>query len=270
MASVNPDIMKKNNWFQGAIITGEIKDRLVQAGRSHAERETDALILLSQTCDLLHRELKAEPYAEFLCAYRIDVFDSSIAFGKSSRKLCLHVRTIGIFTMYFYDRLVIDRQILEEIVNNSPEQCLDHEALTILIDWISSKYTRPAFPDTFIQRINADTSQDRRLNDFDKNFPQIEKIFVNLNPGNRELEDPECYSIRILLLLGRQFSDTSEEVQESICKEFKKVCSCKGIHVSSIDCVTEFSMTLADLRTHRYWSKDYITHSHALPKKGAS
>lgn len=247
-------------WKQGQVFEGTMKDVLTNIATEQFSwvDETDSLILLSQDCDLLHHSLENEPFVEFLCAQSIAKSDVSFVHGKNPRKL--HVEdTKG---SWFHVQMSHHIRIPREQINKDfpvPNKALTTTSLSMLVSWLSKRYSRPAFPDTFNSYLSNIKNLDDKLKKLNESYPLIKRFFFLLDPFS-EISTTEVYKLEIRVLLqGSSFdvheTDTKEKIEKEVAKLFKAPC----IRIDDVCCSFEDEMTLLELSYFRVWDKEYLS-----------
>ena len=152
---------EERRWDQGSLLTIETVNSLVAADVLPSEwKNKGYALVISHPCDLA-ADTAVEPFVEFVLATPIEQPDGNYRYGKSGRKLHLDA-IIGDRTEHFeisiHDHARVNRT---ELV--PPDEQLDKQATQLVARWVSRRYTRSAFPDTFNKRIEGQRPAMRRL-----------------------------------------------------------------------------------------------------------
>jgi hypothetical protein len=83
--------LEKHKWQQGAILHPKDAKRLLPE-----TLETDVLLVISQSCDLVHLKPDEEPWVELIRATRIDNGDGNYEHFKNPRKLHMTDPNLGV------------------------------------------------------------------------------------------------------------------------------------------------------------------------------
>ena len=142
----NRDRLIEKGWKQGAILrpTSEIT-----AGANYDVDDNSCLLTCSD-----NESFDIEPYFEVLCLKPLDKgqtattrMEKTVADWSLSTLL---IKT-NCWSSNAHQRHVIDRKLLLE--NLEPEYFIaDTDLLQIVLKWIAKRYTRIAFPETFVAR----------------------------------------------------------------------------------------------------------------------
>jgi hypothetical protein len=226
--------MRQLGWSQGFVFDGALKDALVSNAteRFSWADEADSLILISQDCDLLHHCLENEPFVEFLCAKSIEKSDVSFVHGKNPRRLQVQDAKGGWLDVQMSHRIRIPRNKIGEGYPIS-EKKLSKESLSILVSWLSKRYSRPAFPDHFNEYLSSIKHLDDKLTNLNESYPLIKRFFFYLDP----FSEADVYRLEIRVLLQGSSSDVVHEraMKETIEEKVEKLFSGPHIGIANLD-----------------------------------
>jgi hypothetical protein len=189
--------LRTHGWQQGAILPAPLRDGVVGLHNGSAIRDRDVLLVVSQSCDILHGSLEAEPLVEVIGARRVDSPDPLSINRRNPRKLHLILSSRGsaVIEVLSHDRGTLARERLSEA---APDGVLEPAALEDLIAWLARRYSRPAFPDAFMERLG---NVRRRLERLVRSFSdEIVGVYVALSDWG-ELSDDVAYEIVLLLVV---------------------------------------------------------------------
>lgn len=258
----DPRLIYTNGWRQGKLVRLEDSHTVLELVE-YVITESSRLIVISQDCDLVHNSYKNEPFVELIVAEPIAVkCDKSLTHGKNPRKLHFSLVNNGDLTSYqclASSKISIPRVILESIVP-CEEVLIIPEELQILKRWLSSRYSRTAFPDALNDRINPVRQDIEKI--LKSNGEKITAIYIFLDPWN---EIPEGYDYNIAIYGAMLVNDYSEEeclqsVTEAIEGIAVKLNECAGINVVDYSARSESDITLSDLRMLVQWNYEYLSY----------
>lgn len=232
MSNVGATI-KDNGWLQGKILCDEDLSALV--GQTC---ESPCIgVVVTQSCDLTHPCIKAEPHVELIIGFMTARANNraqrgNFTHGKSSRILCLEVHSSDGDSTWFefscHDRILIDRCQLANKQPNPDRFLLDADIETVTI-WLSQRYRRAALPDDFNQLI---APSDKKIKKDQKSLsPHISAIYFNLVP-DRDLEADESYQINLVATIPedqREQLESARKTFDSLIEKFEKA----GIEVNA-------------------------------------
>ena len=256
----NREHLIKSGWKQGILLIPN-DERLKK--NAHYEIPDDArLLIVSQTCDLVQGSFEREPYFEALCLHPLNQEpNGGYLGGKNSRRIefSLDIAKDGIIHWYAlpYERHLIERELL---LDRQPDSFLhDEQTLKMILRWLSRRYTRIAYPEAFVSRI--DTRKGPIGKKFSRLNPHISNVYVHVTPFS-ELDDDDEYSMEIMLVMNaKAFDDTK---QYALCDVIKKqledqLGKCDGITVEDISIESTASVTIEDLKGYLEWDYSYLS-----------
>jgi hypothetical protein len=156
------DQVDERGWAAGAVIPQALLPKLTPHIARPTQPETiitadDWLIVISQTCDVVQRKLENEPFVEVLHCKPIAGLRSEFQGRKSTRRLDFRPNKDAHGQVVLSAHAIADRYIIprEFFVEHSPDpdRCLSDKAVGNLQQWYALRYTRPAWPDEFCERI---------------------------------------------------------------------------------------------------------------------
>ena len=246
-------------WRQGILLKPD--DRLKE--NAHYDiSDDDLLLIVSQTCDLVQGSFKNEPWFEVLCLHPLhSAPDGNCLGGKNSRRIEFSTSAIRGDPSTWYalphERHLIDRRLLLEGVE--PAGMIDGETLKMILSWLSRRYTRTAFPEAFIQRMDA------RKRPIGKKFarlnPLVANVFIRLEPFE-EIETEHTYTVELMLVMNADDFDDPDKYKlcEAIQNELEKqLDQCDGIEVEEILIGSTADVTIEDLKGYREWDYSYLS-----------
>lgn len=255
----NREHLIEAGWKQGVLLSAN-DDRLKD--NAHYEVPDDALFLIvSQTCDLVQGSFESEPYFETLCLHSLDQKpNGGFLGGKNSHRIEFSLDISGDeITHWFalpYKRHLINRKLLLE---RQPESFIQDKPLKMILAWLSRRYTRTAFPESFVSRIN--TRKKPIAKKFSQLNPLISNVFVRVDPFE-ELDDAKDYSMEIMLVMDAEKFGDAEKWKK--CDEIKKeledqLRKCSGIKVDEISVESTTDVTIEDLKRFLEWHYSYLS-----------
>jgi hypothetical protein len=182
-------------WRQGAILPRE----LLNPGVIPSDLDPHAkLILLSHSCDIVQGSYELEPYVEFFVARPASKPDGSKTKGKNPRCLQLHLVVRGekeLHEISVHEKYRDQRNILEHGEPDTSCSILQGD-IRIVGLWAGKRYSRPAFPTAFNNRVSHSSKKIKRA--LQQYGAKVTGIFILFEPPEdfeRELPDTEPYRI---------------------------------------------------------------------------
>jgi len=252
-------------WRQGSVLPGPLVDQLKTKTTLPADVRNDAdlLIVITHDCDLIHGSLENEPFVEVLLAKSSppESQDGQLTFGKNPRRLQFSQKRgteDKIFEAEINDRFRAPRECLASVPPDG-ERALDQRTAAMICAWISKRYFRAAFPDTFESRIRPKKTWIR--DQLRKNGKYISAIFLMV--PDKELAIGQPYQI---LMRGTMrvadFEDNNkrETAQTALDKIAAKLADCVDVEVKEWELVSEQDISLDDLHFLKRWDYDSLSY----------
>lgn len=247
-------------WRQGILLKPE-GDRLAQ-NALHNVGYDDLLLIVSQNCDLVQGSFENEPWFEVLCIHPLNGEpNGGYLGGKNSRRIEFSTTAFGDNSGNWYalphERHLIDRQLLLEDIG--PTESIDDQTLKMILSWLSRRYTRVAFPEAFVQRMDARKSQIGKK--FARLNPLVANVYIRLDPFE-EIGTEDSYTVELILVMDAKDFDDQEKYQQ--CEEIRKqlegqLAKCDGIEVEDIGIESTADVTIEDLKGYREWDYSYLS-----------
>ncbi len=255
----NREHLIEAGWKQGNLLVPD--DSLFKENALYEIPEDARLLIVSQKCDLIHESFESEPFFEVLCLHPLNQEpNGGYLGGKNSRRIEFSLNTPGDdITHWFalpYKRHLINRELLLE---RQPESSLQDKPMKMILAWLSRRYTRVAFPESFVSRIN--TRKTPIAKKFSRLNPLISNVFVCVRPFE-ELDDANEYSMEIMLVMdAKKFDDAKTyRLCDTIKNELEyQLGECDGIKLDDISIESTASVTVEDLKYFREWDYSYLS-----------
>jgi hypothetical protein len=253
--------IRSNGWRQGSIFPRESHAALQQYCRADLA-PTDCCIVVSQSCDLLCRDVEAEPNVEVVLARKLDSApDGNYTHTKNARRLQFHIDIKGhpaAFDAQVRYRMVVPRSLLATCRPDGDHLLRDPD-LNELITWILARYSRAAFPDEFNRRISSVVA--KKVKPILKDLRELTAIFVALSSWD-ELGAGQTYTVSLLGTLEvEDFKDSNirSRTEAGLAKIAAALGKAGGIKVDNSEVESEAVVTLDLVRTLARWNFDYIS-----------
>lgn len=245
-------------WEQGLVL--KPGDEQLTKNALYPTEAGDLLLIVSQTCDLVQGSFENEPWFEVLCLHPLQgAPDGNCLGGKNSRRIEFSASLLEDHPANWYalphERHLIERRLL--LGGIEPAGAMDGEILKMILSWLSRRYTRVAFPEAFVQRMNVRKSPIGKK--FARLNPLVTNVFIRLAPFE---ETKDSYSVELLLVMNAEdFDDPSKYKQcEAIKNELEKQLDrCDGIEVEEILIGSTANVTIEDLKGYREWDYSYLS-----------
>lgn len=259
------DKIRSRGWRQGSFLPSEFLMEVRDQDEGVASEKQCVGIVISQDCDLVHHSFDAEPFAEAVIGEQVDKLGGNYVHVKNPR--CLHV-SISTATgqkmaieFKSKNRIQFDRTMLS---NTSPttEFSVDKDTVSNIAYWISRRYTRPAFPDAFNERVKGLESALSSAFNNNEAHKSIVGIWLSLSSYS-ELAEDEMYEVKVCVVVKdedlseRSVSLFAQKVQDLIEAHLAK----EGTRIRVVGCkvLSDDEFTIYDERKMRRWDFDDLT-----------
>jgi hypothetical protein len=262
VAVENTRINVDHRWRQGSVLPVELASKVVAEARVQAWEADDLVLVISQDCDVVNSSLALEPYVEvhFARAIGAEDRDGRYANGHNPRVLQFSSAASGVSQLYkvnIQQKFCAPRATL---VDGIPRFQLEPEVRDLIARWTAKRYTRPAFPDAFNERLKPKRNQLERV--LQANGHLISAVYLRLDPF-KELGPDEVYRglVRVTALSEVLADDEAELAAVKAAADLEATLSeCRDLDLE-VDLVSEDEFSIHDFRLMRKWDFDFISDS---------
>jgi hypothetical protein len=262
--ALSPETIKNSGWRQGCIIPADLyPDLAAYVKIEEITKNADAFIVVSHDCDVTHCSFENEPYVELLAVKKVSGLNGLFTLGKSPRRLHFEIDIPGIekqsMEAFAYDRLLVPRKLLIGKTPDSQHLC-SPQTINQIKEWLSRRYHRVAFPDSFNNRIKP--AQDKIKKELKKEGGiYISGLYFVLEMN--ELPEAKNYQITIVATMRvEDYEDaTRRNKSQAVFDRIEAfVSECEGIEVTFSELKGEDQVSLDDLLYLTRWdSYDYLS-----------
>jgi hypothetical protein len=252
------------HWRQGRLLPVASHAEVAQQLSLAPLAEDDAVIVISQSCDLVHGDFTQEPFAEILIAHRLpEPPDGALMYLRNPRRLHFYLQMHGqkqAYAAWIWDRDRLPREVLAQWPPDAERGLWDQDEQDVLISWLVARYERTALPDELQRRFG-------RIKDkLKKPMKQLKDVSgVFLECSDQELSDDASYRLRIKLVMPKaayEQADRRQAVEQMRTQLDAVLRKCPGVLLEEEpELVSELEFTLHDARTLRRWNDfDYVSY----------
>ena len=249
----DPDYFKKNGWRQGSIIDDEsVLTAFFKNFCGYIPSDSpspDFLILLSQDCDIFHHKVGDEPYIDFIAGRLGEKKDGSLFYGKNPRKLQIE-HDKGIISFIIHDIFRVTKDIFEKINPKHASMVLDRNDIKQIVNWISKRYARAAFPDEFIKRLKNSKYPIEKIS---KNEIMEQVVLIYIDISDEELNTDQIY--KVTMVIGVQHG-LEQETRTQIEDVFYYSFNTPGIETEII-VLDKYNITYEIIENYKRFDLDY-------------
>lgn len=214
--------LESNGWLQGAVVRSELALTLRPHVRIPNERDDAIFIVASQSCDIANNNLTEDPFIELSVAYPIDKIDGNCSFNKNGRKLHTTLKRfndteeIGSISIEIKacEKFSVEKKMF---LNATPDDTTRffHDDLVGYVSWLGARYTRPALPTTFNERLSCADPRGKLKNKAKKINEKLSGIYVQLHP-NGEIGEDENYKVNLLGVVSPSYDGDLDILRKSL------------------------------------------------------
>lgn len=256
---------RETPWRQGCVLK---ESTATELGLAHgSDPECTCVMVISHNCDLANDNLEVEPEVEVIVGRTVDKEDGNYAWAKAPRTLHLRLKEDGedqVVELVSTCKVLVPKDVLAA---HEPDAAfvLDGRGLSVLREWLSSRYQRAAFPDAFVNRMRC-TEADRRLAKALREYgANISFVYFKLLGGIVERADGDPYELDVVLVYpeGDDAEDAAVAAEQAASK-VETVLRARLTDPSVIrlrSCITlcESEITIAQSRLLTQWRLEYMT-----------
>lgn len=261
-----PQWTRDTNWRQGHVLPHGAAQHfgLLNA----ADPEATCVVVISHDCDLANDSLVIEPEVEVIIGRVVAKENGNYTWGKAPRTL--HYEAVRNNAAVFVELVNTGKRAVlkSDLAAFEPDPIfsIDSRALAVLRSWLSARYNRAAFPDAFVNRMQA-TEVDKRLAKALKDQGQlISFVYFDLDRGqNVERKDGDPYELSIVVVFvpgndPEAAADEADKVAESIEKAVRaRLKDHKLIVLRACFPISEDDLPVSRARVLNQWRLDYMT-----------
>jgi len=199
---------------------------------------SDWLAVVSQTCDVVQDTLEREPLVEVLHCRPIEALRRQFQGRKSTRRLDFRPDKINHEAVTVSAHAIADRYVVprERFIDHEPDpnRRLSQSAVHNLQFWYALRYTRPAWPDALVRRLNEQSS---RLVDAVKQLPIDDvEVRVAITEWDIEVADGRDYHLAVFFVVDQVVWDANPEIRGAVNEAYgafvSALAECNGVHVN--------------------------------------
>lgn len=270
-AALGPQLLALG-WRAGSVLPHELllalNPQLTRAGEGPAVVDENCwAIVVSQTCDLVVMKDEAEPYAEILLARVLKEKKPRTQFvdRRSTRYLDFRPHRTQYPDRILTAHATADRYNVPRarLLGASPDatRTLGESAIQGLQAWFALRAQRPAWPNSFVGRIQAQRKAlERALHPVREDLAEVR---VAILPRDAELREGQPYTALVMFVM-KSGDHADESLRREVTGAFQAFVSalsqCAGIEVHDLSAVVsgeEFSWE--DTRSTDLWDFAFLS-----------
>lgn len=263
--------MEAKGWLQGSIVSqGQME---ILSSNFDALSNDTFLIVASQSCDVAN---KSEETIEFSIARKVVSLDGNYTFNKNPRKLHVSATTdeaeLEISEIHLellaHEKVSIPKDTLFSLGVLTPcdSISLKEGIIDNYVDWLASRYKRPALPSEFDRRVAQAWSKKDREKAFKSLSKYIKGVYVEITPFG-EIEENSDYSINLLILITEEAKNDSAiyERVEGLAHEYMTAVRTSRINTIGHKIEIEKNVSLFKFQLYKRLNFDALSYRNNDP-----
>jgi hypothetical protein len=268
MCEQAPQWTRHTNWRQGHVLPREAAARFGLTNA--ADPGSTCVVVITHDCDLANENLDAEPYVEVIVGRKIATASGNFTWGKSPRTLHYPVQHDGApatVEVVATEKLALRKCDLAPY-EPDPHFTLDGETLAVLRSWLSARYNRAAFADSFVTRMR-DTKADAKLaKALEAHGRSVSFTYFDVDEGEcveRAEGDPHTLSVVLVFNPGDDpdaAADAADAAAEAVETALRGRLPEGGTSIRLEACfaISEDDISVSRARVLNHWRLEYMTH----------
>ena len=253
-------------WRQGHVLGADAAAALNL--KNSIDEAATLVVVIGHDCDLANENLDVEPNVEVIVGRVVAAANGNFSWGKAPRTLHLSMMRGDvpvIAELVSTSKYLVSKSHLAQY---DPEVAftLDGRGLAVLKGWLSARYNRTAFPDTFVTRMK-NTKLDVRLAKILEPYGElISFVYFDID-GGQLIEHPEenPYELSIVIVYPpgdepARTADAADEVVvaiEKICEE--RLQEATKIVLKMCISISEDDLPVSKARVLMHWRLEHMT-----------
>lgn len=260
--------MESCGWLQGSIVTRQDAQQLISVmGLEYSD--DIILIVASGSCDIANL---SDPIIELSIGRMISKVNGNFLFNKNPRCLHLQLETslasdFGDYAVELkaHEKISIKKDLIPFGILPETEIAFTKTALSFYVDWLASRYKRPAFPTEFDRRIDQAWDKSKRRKAVAKISKKLIGIYARVYPDN-EINFDQNYSVDLLALVVRDLSaEDTDNIKEIINKYIEAFKAAKMDVGEDVKILNEYQVSVGTLKEYKRFNLDELSYRNNDP-----
>lgn len=241
------------------------------------ENDRDAaatcVVVISHDCDLANDDLSAEPGVEAIVGRTVAALNGNFAWAKAPRTL--HATAKREDQALAIELLATRKVTLpkDQLAAFEPDPSIRLDSVEVLRSWLSSRYRRAAFPDTFVNRMGETKATERLAKIVEKYGATLSFVYFTVDAGEiveRAAGDPYDLSIVLVYPPGKEPDATAEIADKAATELDTALRSCfakdKAIALNRCFAMSEDDLPVSKARELQQWRLEHMTFRATKPQ----
>ncbi len=261
--------LEQNGWQQGSLFSDADATHIC-AKIGVTINEPFVLIVASQSCDIANNNLELDPHVEVYAARLIDKPNGNYLHNKNAR--LLHTKFIqrlpGVdmsaekhIEIKAFEKLFVPKTLLQGLSPTTDRQMQEYDVRNFA-DWLAARYSRPALPTAFNNRIDAADPRGTLRDKAKKANNLLSGMYVEILPF-AELKDIERYQVNLLGTVPADYEGDLATAEAALTKH-ADILRAANMDVTQ-RLVREDEISLALIRRFKRFYYDDLSYRTAAP-----
>jgi hypothetical protein len=262
------DELSKAGWRQGSIVRQSDNANIFAVMGCNEADNSVLLIVTSQSCDIAHNKTEDDPFIELLIASCIDA--SHVKYEDNSNPRILHTK-IQLHTenndivksqwleLKTFNRLQVQKNFFLNLTPN-PNGQFASDALRAFIYWLAARYSRPALPTAFNERLR--NARDKLRKKAKSTNVQLSGLYVRISP-DKDIPKEERYSVNLLGVVSAGYDGKTDEAMEKL-NEYAEIMRSANMDVV-VKLKKENDISVATINTFKRFYYDDLSYRLGAP-----
>jgi len=255
---------RDTRWRQGRSLS---RESFKAFGLEGAEDDLTIALAISHDCDIANADTNTEPSVEFVLGRTADARNGNLENAKNPRILQLQTQINGANTIVEFfasKKITIPKN---ELAEHEPDDgfILDGRCHSVLLDWLTSRYKRQAFPDSLNERLAPISNALEKIGK--QHGHAVLGYWIDYQPREVELPKTEAYECWLFIVYSgdnlayeEDAKAIAEEVKNSFDELKKKSAAVGDIELIECEAYSEDEFTLKDVRNNIQYRFEYLSH----------
>lgn len=268
MAEQMPQWTRDTRWRQGHVLP---QDAAAHFGLTNAaDPNSTCAVVISHDCDLANDSLEIEPCVEVIVGRKVAAENGNFSWGKAPRTLHYPVQHEGVpatLELVATEKVSLRKAELASF-EPDPRFTLDGQTLSVLRRWLSARYDRAAFADTFVTRMRETKADAKLAKALEAHGQHVSFTYFDVDKGQCvERVEGDPYSLKVVLVFHPgddpdAAADAAEDAAEAVEKALRSRLSEGGLAIRLDACfaISEADISISQARLLSHWRLEYMTH----------
>ena len=261
--------LEQNGWRQGSLFSDADATNIC-ADIGVTINEPFVLIVASQSCDIANNNLELDPHVEVYAARLIAKPNGNYQHNKNAR--LLHTKFIQRLPstelsaekhieVKAFEKHFVPKALLQGLSPATDRQMQEYDARHFA-DWLAARYSRPALPTAFNNRIDAADPKGALRDKVKKANNELSGMYVEILPF-AELKDTERYQVNLLGTVPADFDGDLAKAETALTKHADILRAAKMDVTQRL--LKEDEISLAVIRRFKRFYYDDLSYRTAAP-----